>query len=87
MLMRSTPSVTVVSKETTRYCGSAKRQWSAMALSFPPLQANTRGSGMELVAAGKLVAEADTCIATKRWITQSVLIGFVKKIGGAGVDG
>src|SRR5215831_16802882 len=80
ILIRSKPSVTVVSKPATRnfFCWSSV--CNAMALSLPPLQQKRIGSRMFSALSGKAIFHANAHFPPQCRISQCVLVLLVEKI-------
>src|SRR5579864_2233491 len=91
MLMRSKPSVTVVSSAVTRNCCCWSSVCSAMALSLPPLQQKRMGSNSDItcrsVPAGEAIVEAEAVVAAKSGKADSLLVLLVEEIGHAAIEG
>src|ERR1700691_6200662 len=86
MLMRSYPSVMVVSSAVTRHSRAARNECNAIALSFPPLQQKRTSSRTRASLMARGVFHADAKLAPERGKTVHLLILLVGEIGDAAKD-
>src|ERR1700730_16707153 len=86
ILIRSYPSVMVVSSAVTRQSPAARNVSSAIALSFPPLQQKSTSSGMRASLLARRVFHADAKLAPESGKAVHLLILLVGEIVDATVD-